>query len=145
MGVGALAGLTAALALVSGQWAVVSGQCVTAVALTAAARVGGAELAGSSQIELGGEPKDPEKEKAAAVARGRAHLVKTLRLDPEKVTLESATPATWPDVSLGCPEKDRMYAQVVTSGYKLIFLGDGKKHEVHVAGSRVVSCPSPRS
>jgi len=93
-------------------------------------------------VKLGEEPADPAKEKAAAVARARAHLAKALKIEPERLTVESATPATWPDAALGCPEKDRMYAQVVTSGYKVQLRADGKTHEVHVAGSRAVICPA---
>jgi len=137
----------------SGQWLVASGQGgVTGVTLTAgvgAALCGGPSPAGAElpsarepQMKLGEEPADPAKEKAAAVARAKDHLVKRLKVRPEEVTLESATPATWPDASLGCPEKDRMYAQVVTSGYKVLLKVEAKTHEVHVAGSRVVSCPA---
>jgi hypothetical protein len=93
-------------------------------------------------VKLGEEPADPAKEKAAAVTRAKDHLVKTLEVRAEDVTLESATAATWPDASLGCPEKDRMYAQVITTGYKVVLKVEGKTHEVHVAGSRAVSCPA---
>lgn len=93
-------------------------------------------------MKLGEEPADPAREKAAAVARAKDHLVKRLKVRPEDVTLESASPATWPDAALGCPEKDRMYAQVVTSGYKVVLKVEGKTHEVHVAGSRAVICPA---
>jgi hypothetical protein len=97
------------------------------------------------QVKLGDEPADPVKEKAAAVSRAKDHLVKTLEVRAEDVTLESATAATWPDAALGCPEKDRMYAQVITSGYKVLLKVNGKTHEIHVAGSRVVSCPAAGS
>lgn len=149
MGVTALAILTVTLGI-SGQWLVASGQCVTGVTLSAAAPLpaAGAEFASvpipleEPQVKLGEEPADPAKEKAAAVARARAHLAKALEIEPERLTVESATPATWPDAALGCPEKDRMYAQVVTSGYKVQLRADGKTHEVHVAGSRAVICPA---
>jgi len=93
-------------------------------------------------VKLGEEPADPAKEKTAAVARAKDHLVKKLKVRPEDVRLESSTPATWPDAALGCPEKDRMYAQVVTTGYKVLLKVEGKTHEVHVASSRAVSCPA---
>ena len=145
MGV-ALAFLTAALGLNSGHLAVGSGPPNTAVTLPAAILLLPAAsrqlpAVEAAQVKLGDEPIDPAKEKAAAVARATAHLSKTLGVDAEKVALDSATPATWPDTALGCPEKDRVYAQVVTSGYKVLLKVDGKTHEVHVAGSRAVTCP----
>ena len=134
MGVGTLAVLTLALASSSWQPAAGGGQPPTQQPSPDAA-----------QVKLGEERMDPGKDKASAIAAAKAHLVKSLKVELEKVELESATAATWPDASLGCPEKDRMYAQVVTDGYKVRLKVDGRSHEVHVAGSRVVSCPGPPS
>jgi hypothetical protein len=152
MGVGALAVLTATLAVCSWQPAAGSWQHITHVTLSALTpRPAVPSLPAAScrlpaveepQVKLGEEPADPAKEKAAAVTRAKDHLVKTLEVRAEDVTLESATAATWPDASLGCPEKDRMYAQVITTGYKVVLKVEGKTHEVHVAGSRAVSCPA---
>jgi hypothetical protein len=138
MGV-ALASLVAALALYSGRWAVGSGQQTTRVTLPAASCV--LPVESPSQIKLGEEQVDPKKEKAEAVSRAKTYLGKSLKVEPSGIGLQSAEPATWPDAALGCPEKDRMYAQVLTKGYTVILEADGKKHELHVAGSRVVSCP----
>ncbi|HEY3383669.1 MAG TPA: hypothetical protein VGK32_18040 [Vicinamibacterales bacterium] len=88
----------------------------------------------------GGGASPSEKDKAAAVERARTFLSKKLEVPVERLTLDSATAATWPDASLGCPEKDRMFAQVLTNGFKVLFKADGKTHEVRVAGKRVVSC-----
>ena len=152
MGVTALAVLTVTLGMISGQWLVASGQHITRVTLSASApRSAVLSLPAAScqlsageepQVKLGEERADPAKEKAAAVTRATDHLVKKLAIRAEDVTVESATPTTWPDASLGCPEKDRMYAQVLTSGYEVVLKVSGKTHEVHVAGSRAVICPA---
>ena len=160
MGIGALAALTVALVgswqLAAGSWQPVARADQSELTLRAAppARLETRDLQQAAtsllpaeedaQIKLGEEPADPEKDKAAAVARAKTYLGKKLGVAPEKLVLASAKPATWPDAALGCPEKDRMYAQVLTDGYKVILKLDGKKHEVHVSRSRAISC-EPRS
>lgn len=95
-----------------------------------------------SQVKLGEKQRDPEEQRKDAIARAREHLSKTAGVKPEEIELESATPSTWPDTSLGCPEKDRMYAQVVTEGHTVVLRAGGKTHELHLSRSRVVSCKS---
>jgi len=98
----------------------------------------------AAQVPTGPAPADAEKEKAAAVDQARTLLAKRLEIPPEQVSLESASPATWSDASLGCPEKDRMYAQVVTRGFKVLFKSGDTRYEVHVSGKQAVVCaPKP--
>ena len=56
--------------------------------------------------------------------------------------LVSYEPVKWPDASLGCPEPDMMYAQVVTPGWIVVFSYDGKDIEVNTSGNfnKVVKC-----
>lgn len=81
--------------------------------------------------------------KKEAVDRARVRLGEKLKVSEAAITLESATEATWGNSSLGCPEKGRMYAQVVTEGWKVLLKVGTKTHEVHVGGNRVVFCPDP--
>ncbi len=94
----------------------------------------------SAQVPVGPPPADAEKEKAAAVERAKTFLSKRLAVAMDQLTLETADAATWPDASLGCPEKDRMYAQVVTRGFKVILKSGDTRHEVHVSGTQAVLC-----
>ncbi len=57
-------------------------------------------------------------------------------------TLISIESAEWPDTGLGCPKPDRMYAQVITPGFKLVFEYLGRRYEYHTVedGSTVVEC-----
>jgi hypothetical protein len=100
-----------------------------------------------AQVKLGEKPQDREARRKEAIERARHHLSRTAGIDPREISLESATEETWPDTSLGCPEKDRMYAQVVTEGYKVVLKTGGTTHELHVARGRVVECKNrePRS
>lgn len=56
----------------------------------------------------------------------------------EELALVSYEPVTWNDASLGCPEPDMMYAQVLSPGYLVIFNHDGEDIEVH-ATSKLTS------
>jgi hypothetical protein len=100
-----------------------------------------APLACAAQVRLGDPAPNPEKARAEAIERAKTVLREALeRPKAEEITVESAKAATWPDASLGCPEKDRMYAQVVTSGWTVVLKAAGQTHEVHVAGKRAVIC-----
>jgi hypothetical protein len=46
--------------------------------------------------------------------------------------------AEFPDASLGVPEPDRAYAQVITPGYVIRLMADSEVYEYHGAGERVV-------
>ena len=55
----------------------------------------------------------------------------------------STTAMTWSDASLGCPQPDRGYAQVVTPGYLVLFRDSGgTEYKVHTNedGSSVIVC-----
>ena len=51
-----------------------------------------------------------------------------------------ADQATWPDSSLGCPEPDHFYTQVLTSGIWLVLDHDGQEFDYRTAGSQVILC-----
>lgn len=53
------------------------------------------------------------------------------------LTLLSAEEVTWPDASLGCPQPDMMYAQVLTPGWRVVFMDtQGKEYQVHTTEDR---------
>ncbi|MHB9130235.1 MAG: hypothetical protein ACYDBB_03975 [Armatimonadota bacterium] len=53
------------------------------------------------------------------VAKCKADLAKRLKLPVKEITLVEALATTWPDAALGMPERDKMYAQVLTPGWKI--------------------------
>lgn len=89
-------------------------------------------------------PLDVTAERLQAVARARRQLSVELNIEPGDIDVESAKPATWPNSALGCPEKGRMYAQVVTDGWVVRLKAKRDVHEVHVSGRRAVICPRPQ-
>ena len=87
------------------------------------------------------EPVPGEIEAAA-----RKLLADDLEVDEGDFKLDSSEGMGWSDASLGCPKEGFMYAQVLTSGYKLVFDLAGTSYAVHTNadGSNVVICQDGR-
>lgn len=66
-----------------------------------------------------------------AMAFARKDLSDRLGVRPEDISVVESKEATWPDTSLGMPEKGKMYAQVLTEGFLVILLARGMKYEYH--------------
>ena len=51
-------------------------------------------------------------------------------------------PVEWGDTSLSCPMRGMVYAQVITPGFRLVFVYQGQQNEYHMDrdGSSVVAC-----
>ena len=58
------------------------------------------------------------------VARAKKDLARRKGISGEKIFLRQVETVTWTDASLGCPVPNRMYAQVLIPGYRLV-LSDG--------------------
>ncbi len=80
----------------------------------------------------------PEEIETAA----RKLLANELEVDEGDFKLDSSEGMGWSDASLGCPKEGMAYAQVLTSGYKLIFDLAGTSHAVHTNsdGSHMLIC-----
>ncbi len=63
-------------------------------------------------------------------------------ISEEEIVLLSAEPVDWPDSSLGCPQPETAYLQVITPGYKIVVLAGEEEVEVHtdMTGQNVVIC-----
>ena len=73
-----------------------------------------------------------------------AQLAQQISVDPAKITLVSAEAVQWPDGSMGCPKPDRMYPQVITSGFRVLLAAEGKTYAFHGdAQSRFSYCANP--
>ena len=61
----------------------------------------------------------------------------------DSLNIVSATAMAWSDTSLGCPQPDKGYAQVITPGYLVLIRdNEGTEHKVHTDqnGSFVIVC-----
>ncbi len=72
-----------------------------------------------------------------------AQVVAQFGVDAGSLELVSVEAVEWPDASLGCPEPDMMYAQVVTPGYRIVLDAQGQAIELHTDAQQppqVVTC-----
>lgn len=60
-----------------------------------------------------------------------------LNIPVSDISLIKEEAVEWPDASLGYPEKGKMYAQVITPGFKIILKADNKLYEYHSDYKRV--------
>ncbi len=71
-------------------------------------------------------------EKEEIIAKVKADLASRLGISEDEITVVSAEAKTWSDSSLDCPEEGMMYAQVITSGYRIILEVDGKQYDYRI-------------
>jgi hypothetical protein len=77
----------------------------------------------------------------AVLRAARSAAARRLNVPQERVTIVRAEPVEWPDASLGCPEPGRVYAQVITPGFRLVAQESDQLLEVHAdAVGRAVVC-----
>lgn len=76
-----------------------------------------------------------------AVALARDDLAEREGVPAETIFVESAELVQWPDTSLGNPQPDMAYAQVITPGFKLILSIEGRDnvYEYHTDLGNVVT------
>jgi hypothetical protein len=79
---------------------------------------------------------------ADVVAAAREVLAGELGIPTEEVRPVLAQPVEWSDASLGCPESGKVYAQVITPGYRVVLRVGEKEYELHTDqnAQRVVVC-----
>ncbi len=75
-----------------------------------------------------------------AVILAKEDLAQRLGIPADDITTRSVEAVNWPDASLGCPQPDMMYAQVVTPGYRIVLEARGQAYTYHTGGTTVVLC-----
>lgn len=83
---------------------------------------------------------DSAAARAQAIQLATATLSSQLGVDAQAIQLVSADPVDWPDSSLGCPERGRVYMPVIVSGFRVQLQQGGHAHRVHTGGGRAVVC-----
>jgi hypothetical protein len=75
----------------------------------------------------------------------RAEAARALNVPVDQITVERVEPVDWRDSSLGCGEPGKVYAQVITEGFRVVVNAGGQRREVHTdeRGSRIVFCQNP--
>ena len=65
------------------------------------------------------------------IERAAEDLVHAAGADADAITVVSAEEEEWSDASLGCPEPNKIYAQMITPGYLIVLESDGNTHIYH--------------
>ena len=63
--------------------------------------------------------------------RAKEDLVQATGAESDAITVVSTEEMEWSDASLGCPDPDTMYAQVITPGYKIVLESGGNSFNYH--------------
>jgi hypothetical protein len=86
-----------------------------------------------------GAPADPGDDPAE---KAKAVLASRLGVSADQIAVDSVQEHTWSDTSLGLPEPDMMYAQVLTDGHIVTLSHGGRTYVYHVAGETVKLNPA---
>ncbi len=85
-----------------------------------------------------------EPHPSGPVAAAIADLATRLGVDESNVNLVSQEEVTWPDGSLGCPQPDMSYIQVLVNGSLIVLEVNGATYEYHSgAGRDPFYCANP--
>ncbi len=81
-------------------------------------------------------------EQSKVVELAKKDLAAKLNIPEAGVQVLRVIPTEWPDASLGYPEPEMVYAQVITPGYVILLQADGTIYEYHSDYKRVVAPPN---
>ena len=88
----------------------------------------------------------PQEEKGTvdsqqlALNAALSDLAQRLDIAADRITVKKIEAVEWMDASLGCPEPDKMYAQVITPGYLIVLSAQGQEYEYHTDRMRAILC-----
>jgi len=67
------------------------------------------------------------------------------QIPASKIVITDIDAVDYRDSSLGCPQPDMTYLQVITPGYRVKARAKGRKFDVRIAGERAIVCDPNRS
>ncbi len=85
----------------------------------------------------------PPAEAKRAVQLAKEDLAQNEGITVDAIRLVSVESVQWSDTSLGCPEPDMVYAQVITPGYLVKLEAKGQEYEYHTDEGRFVVLCQP--
>ena len=72
-------------------------------------------------------------------------LAEDLNIPIANIEVDTVRSVDWRDASIGCPQPDRSYPQVITPGHKITLRVDDTFHYVHEANGRAFVCKRSKS
>jgi len=80
----------------------------------------------------------------AISAKCKADLAKRLKAEPKAIELISSQAVSWPNSALGMPEIGKMYAQMITPGFRVILANRGTRY-LYTTGSKSIRYGGPEA
>lgn len=74
------------------------------------------------------------------VLKAKEDVARRLGTEVSAVRVQQVESQDWPDTSLGCPEPGRAYAQVITSGYRLVLTVGSQTYVYHTSSTDARPC-----
>ena len=74
-------------------------------------------------------PSDPALQ--GLIQKTKEDLAQRLSISLAQISFVEATEVEWSDSSLGCPQPDMAYLEVITPGYRILLQADTTIHEYH--------------
>ncbi len=89
----------------------------------------------------GSQPVGLNERNRAQVALARQQLTSKAAVQDGEISVVSVEEVEWRDSSLGCPEPEMMYMQVITPGYRITLEAQGRRYTYHSdLGQQVILC-----
>jgi hypothetical protein len=83
----------------------------------------------------------PEQTMRQVVESTKNDLAKALSISADQIRVVEAKSTSWPDTSLGCPQKNVAYSAVITPGYWILLEARGKQYPYHTdQNNQIVLC-----
>ncbi len=76
----------------------------------------------------------------ALAAEAIDDLAQRTGVDSASIQVIEASPQSWPDASLGCPQDGQLYAQVISDGYRIVLEAGGQRYAYHTDRDKAVFC-----
>jgi hypothetical protein len=91
---------------------------------------------------VGVSPLEPGKAgtQEGALGLAKADLARRANLTPDQISVVSVEPVEWSDAGIGCPEPGKVYAQVITPGFRIVLRADGTTYTYHTGGNKLILC-----
>jgi len=96
------------------------------------------KLAAIALLALGGGTTDAPRQQAAQ--RAREVLAQSLHVAPADIKVTRIEARSWSDSGLGCGKPGTAALTVISDGYAVTAMAQGRLHTVHVSGSNAVIC-----
>ena len=72
-------------------------------------------------------------------------LANHLDIPVTEIVVDSVRPVDWPDSSIGCPQPDQAYLQVITPGHKIGLRANDRSYTVHEANGNAFVCVTQKA